>query len=133
MTTPPTPSDWQRRIEGDWHGTPAVFDAEAITPEVLKERRALASSGLASCVLFVGPRGEPSAAPRVSFTGVVEAAGEAQIARDAREEITRAVEALGPPLTDERLSECASMAVRRVAGKALGKRPLTAVHVVRTP
>ncbi|HRG97219.1 MAG TPA: ribonuclease J [Polyangiaceae bacterium] len=114
-------------------GRVPTYAKRAIAPAVLDDRRALASSGLASCVLFVGPRGAPSAEPRVTLTGVVEASGEERILRDAREELTRDLEALGPPLTDERLSECAGAAVRRVVGKALGKRPLTVVHVVRTP
>lgn len=28
MTNPPQPSNWQKSIEGEWHGLPSIFDAE---------------------------------------------------------------------------------------------------------
>ena len=56
----------------------------------------------------------------------------ARLFADVAEEIGRSVGELGPPLTDERIEETARFAIRRVVGRAVGRRPVPVVQVTRS-
>ncbi len=113
-------------------GRVRTYAKRAISGQVIDDRRALADAGIVTCALLLDASGELVMDPQLASQGVIEAAGEARVIAAAVEEIRAALAALGPPRTDERVAEAARLAVRRVYGKVLGKRPLAVAQVLRS-
>jgi ribonuclease J len=112
-----------------------VVDGRRLMPigaSALKERRKLAKDGGAVVTLVLDRNGLPAAAPQVSVMGFTTDDGDADLAgidaavRDAIDDMPAAARR-----DDELVKEAARLAVRRVIGERIGKRPTTQVHLVR--
>lgn len=107
------------------------FAKRAIASETLDARRALAEAGIVVATVTVDEVGALFGEPLAEERGVVGEADRARVIGAVKDEIRRAIDDLGPPATDERIAEAARFAVRRAVGRALGKRPVPVVQVVR--
>jgi ribonuclease J len=112
-----------------------VWAGRMLPEPVLKERLALAQSGVAFVVVPLGPRGAVAGGVTVDARGVHDRAS-ADLVADAAREARDAIAQLGPPPPgvapdDAAIAEAARAAVRRTFGRALGFKPMTVVQVVR--
>jgi len=108
-----------------------VYAKRELAKETLDARRALAEAGVVFATVLVDTAGRPSGAPLLEERGVSNERERPRLLASCADEITRAVAELGPPFTEERIAEAARFAIRRVVGKALGKRPLAVVQVLK--
>jgi ribonuclease J len=109
-----------------------VWAGRAIPPAILRERQVLAEEGFASCAVVVDGR---AAVVEITLLtrGVVDESehpGELEAARAA---VRRAIGELSSSADDARIGEEARLAVRRTFFKSRGKKPMTVVHVRRSP
>lgn len=100
---------------------------------VIRGRRKLAFNGGLAVSLVVDGQGIPLAPPRVSAVGVVEDEGEDEVLEEAVSAVEAAIAQLPKAARrdDARLREAARTAARRSLSKALGKKPVTIVQLVR--
>ena len=100
---------------------------------LLRERSRLRYNGAALVTLVLDGKGRPLDDPQITFEGVLDADSEGEIAEDAQAALR---EFLGRQPAhvrrdDEAVAEAARVALRRHLFKAIGKKPITRVHVVR--
>lgn len=115
-----------------------VWAGREIAAPVLRERAVLAEEGVASCMVAVDGSGtvlDVALATRgVLDETTTESAGEIASVRDAvRRAIAEIDRATASEIADEVIAEQARLAVRRAFFKARGKKPVTLVHVRRSP
>lgn len=108
-----------------------VFAQRAVSDAVMSSRRSLAESGVVSCVLLVDQAFRLAAPPQITTLGVCDDEVASGLARSAASEITRALDSALPPFDEARVSDTARYALRRVFGKALGRKPIPVVQVVK--
>ena len=113
-------------------GRVRVFAKREIAAQTLDARRSLAECGVVVCSLLVDGRGKLVGRPRLDERGVTNDRERTRLLEDVAREIEHAIADLGPPLTDERIEETARFAIRRVVGKAVGRRPVPVVQVTRS-
>ena len=99
---------------------------------VLQSRRKLMYNGAAQVALVVDWLGRLLADPKVALGGVVDGEQDGDLAILAADAVRKEIEGLRRGRRDdEALQEAASRALRRVVRQACGRRPVTAVQVVR--
>lgn len=99
---------------------------------VLQSRRKLMYNGAAQVALVVDRLGRLLADPKVALGGVVDGEQDGDLAILAADAVRKEIEGLRRGRRDdEALQEAASRALRRVVRQACGRRPVTAVQVVR--
>lgn len=110
-----------------WYGKP-------IPQAVIREREVLAEEGFASCALDVDRAGNVVDMKLVT-RGVIDEAASAQDLELARDAVRRAIADLDDLAVadDARVAEEARLAIRRTFSKARGKKPMTVVHLRRSP
>ena len=99
---------------------------------VLRSRRRMIYSGTATAVVLLDERGHLYDTPRLVVQGLIDPEREADIADAAVAAAEQAIERL--PLKardDDRVAEVAVSAIRKVFLKAIGKKPVTEVEVIR--
>jgi ribonuclease J len=100
---------------------------------LLRDRSRLRYSGAALVTLVVDAKGRPLDDPQITFEGVLDPESEREIAEAAqaalREDVAR--QPAHVRRDDEALVEAARVALRRQLFKAVGKKPITRVHLVR--
>ncbi len=110
-----------------------VWAGRAVPKTVIRERQALAQEGCAACFVVLDARG---GVERVDLAtrGVIDESASASLLEAARASVKRAIDDLDVAAIarDEVVAENARMAVRRTFHKALGMKPLTVVHVLRS-
>ena len=100
---------------------------------VLRARSRIGYSGSAVATVIVNARGELTEDPRLTLHGLVEANDESGLQDETVDAVAEAVDALGRAASrdDEAVADAARRTIRRTVHKAIGKRPVTDVHVVR--
>ena len=99
---------------------------------VLRSRKRMIYNGAATAVVLLDERGHLYDAPRLVVQGLIDPEHEAEIADAAVAAAEQAIERL--PLRardDSRVAEVAVSAIRKVFLKAVGKKPVTEVEVIR--
>ena len=100
---------------------------------MLRERSRLRYNGAALVTLVLDGKGRPLDDPQITFEGVLDPESEGEIAEDAqaalRDHVAR--QPAHVRRDDEALVEAVRVALRRHLFKAVGKKPVTRVHVVR--
>ena len=114
------------------HGRIHVFAGRAIPPAILREREVLAEEGFASCAVVVDSAGSVTDVALVTRGVVDEIAHQDEIAA-AIHAVRAAIAELDASADDARVGEQARLAVRRTFFKSRGKKPMTVVHVRRSP
>jgi ribonuclease J len=101
--------------------------------EMLRERRRMTFNGGAVATLVIGAAGELAVEPRLSLLGLVDEHEDAILAPQVTAAVRAAFEALSKTDKgdDEKVREAARRAVRRAINAALGRKPVTEVHLVR--
>ncbi len=113
-----------------------VLDGNRLLPAdspVLRGRSRLLYNGSVVVTLVVDARGSLLAEPRLSMQGVVDPRDEADVVELVLEAVEDEVERLPRKARgdDERLREAARVAARRAFNRAVGKKPITEVALVR--
>jgi len=110
-----------------WFGRP-------IPPAVIREREVLAEEGFASCALAVDRAGNVDDL-RIVTRGVIDEASQAAELDAAGDAVRRAIASLNDLALgdDARVAEEARLAIRRSFSKSRGKKPMTVVHLRRSP
>ena len=105
----------------------------SLASPVLRTRRRVIFNGAAVVVLVLDHKGSLKGRPRLVLQGVADADQEAATIDQAIDAVTAAVKSLSDKARrdDEKLSEAARQAVRRSFSRAIGKKPVTEVQVVR--
>ena len=100
---------------------------------VLRQRQRIRFGGAAVATIVLDRKGHLVAEPQLTVPGLLDGADDAEIQAEAVEAIIDAIEGLplGARGKDSRVSEVARAAVRRVLRDAVGKRPVTEIHLVR--
>ncbi len=100
---------------------------------VLRARNQIGFSGSAVATVLINARGELTDDPRLTLHGVVEADDDDGLEDDAVDAVIDAVDALSDAASrdDQAVADAARRAIRRTVHKAIGKRPITDIHVVR--
>jgi ribonuclease J len=111
-------------------GRVATWQGMDIADSVLRERRALARSGVLSVSLVVDRSGNLAAAPLLMARGVTEGESDPAALRFVALEIARAVESTTAH-DDAALAETARLAARRAVETRTGKKPICLVTVNR--
>ncbi|MDH3475886.1 MAG: ribonuclease J [Rhodospirillales bacterium] len=113
-----------------------VLDGNRLMPAdspVLRGRQKIGYNGVATLTLVVDAKGNALAEPRLSMQGVIDPDREATVLDGVMgaliDELARMPR--GARASDTRLSEAARVAVRRAVFRAIGKKPVTQVHLVR--
>ena len=117
-------------------GKVATWMGDEVPSSVLLDRQAVARSGVVLITLVVDDLGRLVGLPAVATRGVIDEARERDLLDDAVREIERSVSAAarrGPRATDHELGESAKAAARRAFDHSVGRRPVTAVQIVRAP
>lgn len=99
---------------------------------VLRSRKRMIYNGVATGVVLLDEQGHLYEAPRLVVQGLIDMESEAEIAEAAVAAAAQAIERL--PLRardDERVAEVAVSAIRKTFLKAVGKKPVTEVEVIR--
>jgi ribonuclease J len=109
-----------------------VFAGRAIPPAVLREREVLAEEGFASCAVVVDGAGSVLDVALIT-RGVVDEVEHPEEVESARAAVRLAIAELDAFADDARVGEQARLAVRRAFFKSRGKKPMTVVHVRRSP
>ena len=99
--------------------------------DVLRERRKLLWNGAAAATLVIDAQGRAVKPPKISLRGIDDEDGTLSDAVAAGLNEMLADLSVSERGDDGRIEEAASQAVRRVVRAHLGKKPLTAVHIVR--
>jgi len=113
-----------------------AVDGSRIIPidhAVVRTRARIMHNGAAVATLVVDKDGRFKADPQVTVHGLVDAAGEPELAAEIVAAVRAAVEKL-PTLTrrdDDQIKEAARLAVRRLMSAVRGKKPVTDVHLIR--
>jgi ribonuclease J len=113
-----------------------VLDGSRLLPsdsEMLRERNRLRYSGAALVTLVLNEQGRALDEPRITLEGVLDPITECEIAEDARTALKETLSQQPARIRrdDEALAEAIRIAVRRHLSKAVGKKPVTRVHLVR--
>lgn len=110
-----------------WFGRP-------IPPAVIREREVLAEEGFASCAIAVDRAGNVDDL-RIVTRGVIDETTQAAELDAAGDAVRRAIAALNDLALgdDARVAEEARLAIRRSFSKSHGKKPMTVVHLRRSP
>ncbi len=113
-----------------------VLDGERLLPAgtpLLRERKRMLHNGMVLVTLTVDRKGVLRGEPQISCSGVLDANGDAEILEALRAAVEDALGRLaaGAKRDDGQLAEAGRLAVRRHLSRAIGKKPLTQVHVVR--
>jgi ribonuclease J len=113
-----------------------VLDGNRLIPAdspVLRGRQKIGYNGAATLTLVVDAKGNSLAEPRLSTQGVIDPDREAVVLDGVMEALMDELERLprGARGSDARLSEAARVALRRAFFRAIGKKPMTQVHLVR--
>jgi len=122
-------------LGGTMHaGRVHVWAGRPVLPTVIREREVLAEEGFASCALEVDRAGRVLQVSLVT-RGIVDETKEPEDVEAARTAVTRAIAELDELARndDARVSEQARLAIRRTFAKARGKKPMTVVHLRRSP
>ena len=111
-----------------------VFAGRAIPPAVLRERQVLAEEGFASCAIVLDAAGALAEVSLIT-RGVVDELENASELAAAKAAVRHAIGDLPASASgdDARVAEQARLAVRRAFFKSRGKKPMTVVHVRRSP
>ena len=109
-----------------------VFAGRAIPPAILREREVLAEEGFASCAVVVDSAGSVAEVSLVT-RGVVDENEHPEELEAARAAVRVAIAELDAFADNARVAEQARLAVRRTFFKSRGKKPMTVVHVRRSP
>ena len=106
---------------------------KAIPTPLLRERKRMLHNGMVLVTLVVDRKGALRGEPQISCSGVLDADGDAEVLAALRSAVENALGRLaaGARRDDGQLAEAGRLAVRRHLSKAIGKKPLTQVHVVR--
>jgi ribonuclease J len=100
---------------------------------MLRERSRLRYNGAALVTLVLDGKGRPLDDPQITFEGILDPESEGEIAENAqaalRDHVAR--QPAHVRRDDEALVEAVRVALRRHLFKAVGKKPVTRVHVVR--
>ena len=123
-------------IVGEVQSGRLALDGTMLVPlsgELMRERHRLAFSGTIVATVVVDQNGHLVADPQISAPGLVEPDEGTELLADLQDAIRDAVEDADKPTRrdDGALKEALRRAVRRTAHGALGKKPLTDIHVVR--
>ncbi|MDX1423351.1 MAG: ribonuclease J [Kiloniellales bacterium] len=122
-------------VDQVWTGR-LVLDGSRLLPsdsEMLRARSRLRYAGAALVTLVLDQKGRALDEPRVTLEGVLDPIAEAGIVDDARAAVSDSL-ARQPARVrrdDEALAEAIRIALRRHVFKAVGKKPVTRVHLVR--
>ena len=113
-----------------------ALDGERLVPadsKIFAGRRKLAQAGCALITVVTDRDGVPIDQPVLSFEGLIEDGEAATLEAAVSVQVVKALEGLKPAARkdDARLCEAARIAVRRGCFKAIGKKPLTKVHLIR--
>ncbi len=113
-----------------------LLDGNRLIPAdspVIRGRQKLVYNGVALLSLAVDEKGALVSEPCLSMQGVLDPDEEADATADALEAVEEALAKLprGALRSDERLGETARIAVRRALFRAVGKKPVTKVHLLR--
>ncbi len=105
----------------------------ALDGAVIKERRRMLYNGAAVATLVVDRKGRLAAEPRISLHGLAEEGDEQDLHAAVSEAIEQAIAKInGADRSDDgAIEEAAYRAVRRALMNERGKKPQTAIHVVR--
>ncbi len=116
-------------------GKVATWMGDEVPHGVLLDRQAIARSGVALVTVSVDADGRPVARPKVSTRGVFDEADDPDLLTDVAHEIEQRVAAAARSrgrASDDDVTEAARGAARRVFERAVGRRPVTVVNVVRS-
>ncbi len=105
----------------------------AVDSPVLRARRRVIFNGAAVATLVLDAADRLVAPPRLSVQGVADLDLELELIEDAADAARKAYTSLpaGARRSDERVKDAVSVAVRRSFNKAIGKKPVMEVQVVR--
>ena len=105
----------------------------ALEAESLRERRRMSYNGSAVATLAMTADGILVGAPQISILGLVEEEAQIELKAAVAERIRAALAELPAArrADDEAVRECARHAVRRSVFDALGRRPVTEIHLLR--
>lgn len=116
------------------YGKVATWMGDEVPNSVVLDRQAIARSGVVLVTVTVDDAGRPVGRPALTTRGVVDEAEEAELLADVAQEIEQRVAAASRVrgrASEEDVVEAARSAARRAFDHAVGRRPVTAVHVVR--
>ncbi|HLF58508.1 MAG TPA: ribonuclease J [Alphaproteobacteria bacterium] len=101
--------------------------------EMLRERRRMMFNGGAVATLVIDPAHNLAAEPRVSLLGLVEQPQDTGLLAKVAAEVRAAFERLSDEHKgdDGKVREAARLVVRRTINAALGRKPVTEIHLVR--
>jgi len=113
-----------------------LLDGTRLIPSdspIIRGRHKLVYSGVAFLSLVVDEKGALANEPCLSLQGVLEPDEEADVIANALAALEEALAKLprGALRSDERLGETARIAVRRALFRAVGKKPVVKVHLLR--
>jgi ribonuclease J len=122
-------------VDEVWTGR-LVLDGTRLVPSgspMLRERSRLRYNGAALVTLVLDGKGRPLDDPRITFEGILDPESEGETAEDAQGALRDFVARQPAHVRrdDEALVEAVRVALRRHLFKAVGKKPVTRVHVVR--
>ena len=105
----------------------------AVDSPVIRARRRISFNGAAVAFLLLDGAGRLVDAPRISVQGVVDLEAESAILGQAVEAVRTALGTLSESARrdDDRVRENAAAAIRRSFNKAVGKKPVTEVQILR--
>ena len=105
----------------------------AIESDVLRERSRALHNGSAVATLVIDRRGRLRETPRLSTVGLYDPDSGNGVLESVLDEIDAAIAMLpaADAREDEAVQQAARRAVRRAFHRALGKRPVTDIHIVR--
>ena len=100
---------------------------------VMRRRQRIGFGGAAVATVVLDRKGRLAADPRLTVQGLLDGAENDDIRAEAVDAIVDAIEGLPPASlrSDDRVAQAARAAVRRSLRDAVGKRPVTEVHLVR--
>jgi ribonuclease J len=113
-----------------------ALDGKRLVPaggEIVRDRQRLAFGGAAAVTLVLDETGHLAADAQVSLQGLIDLDSEEDLLEDLETAVEDALDRLpkGARKSDERVEEAARRALRRACHKAIGKKPVTDVHLVR--
>jgi len=122
-------------VDQVWTGR-LVLDGIRLVPSdspLLRERSRLRYNGAALVTLVLDNKGRPLDDPQLTLEGVLDAESESEIGDDAQAALREFLDRQPAHVRrdDEAVAEAARVALRRHIFKAIGKKPITRVHVVR--
>lgn len=109
-----------------------VWNGREVPAEIIRQRAMLAEDGAAFCSLAVDAQGSVVDV-RISTRGVLDETAHVTELDEVCSAVRRAIAALDVSKDDATLAEEARFAVRRTFQKTRGKKPITIVHLRRTP